>query len=330
MQNRRKYSPHLTSGRRLFNTCMETMPISPHGAHFMIQKINDRISIFFTDEPFGRSNAVLIDDDVRIMIDSGAGKILKQARPEDIDILINSHCHIDHVWDNSLFVRAQILAHPLERENFRDHTKIGSIEKWKSCMKEDLDEILQLMGSVIPTFLGEWRIDGTIVEGDVIVAGKTKISVLHTPGHTSGHLVFFFPEEGLLFSGDICLTKVGPWYGDTSTPVDDFISSINRIIDLKPDRVVSGHNKEVLPSSSVRKVFEEYRERIYRREGRIFKSLKEAPSTLDELAAQKLIYPAHPSILVVYWEKSMIMKHLDRLIKIGAAAVDEDGRYCAI
>ncbi len=295
----------------------------------MIQKINDRISIFFTDEPFGRSNAVLIDDDTRIMIDSGAGKILKQAKPEHIDILLNSHCHIDHVLDNSLFTKARILTHPFERENFKDYTKIGSIEKWKSCMKEDLDELLRLMGAAIPTFLEEWRIDGTITEGDVIDAGRTKISVLHTPGHTSGHLVFFFPDEGLLFCGDICLTKVGPWYGDASTPVDELIASINRIIDMKPDRVVSGHNKDVVASSLVREVFGEYRDRIYKREDRILKTLKEAPCTLDDLAAKKLIYTEHPSLLVVYWEKAMLMKHLDRLMKSGTVEISEDGMYVA-
>lgn len=293
----------------------------------MIQKINDRISIFFTDEPFGRSNAVLVDDDIRIMIDSGAGKILDSARPERIDLLINSHCHIDHVWDNSLFTRARIITHPLERENFSDPAKIGSIGNWTSYMKEDLQGILQLMGAALPALLKEWRIDGTIDEGDVIDAGQTKIQVLHMPGHTAGHMVFFFPEAGLLFSADICLTKVGPWYGDASTSVDAFIASINRIIDMKPDRVVSGHSKEILTSPQVRDVFEEYRDRIYKREERIFTALREHPGTLDDLAARKLIYPAHPSILVVYWEKAMIARHLERLIGNGTVVIDGDGRY---
>ncbi len=293
----------------------------------MIEKINDRIAIFFTDEPFGRSNAILIDDEVRVMIDSGAGKILEQARPEKIDIMINSHCHIDHVWDNHLFVNARILTHLLEKENFTNHAKIGSIESWQAYMEEDLNQILQLMGAANPAFLREWRIDETIDEGDIIDAGKTKIQVLHMPGHTSGHLTFLFPEEGLFFCGDICLTKVGPWYGDASTPVDQFIASINRIIDMKPDQVVSGHNKEILPSTSVREVFEEYRDRISMREDRIIAALKNATHTLDELAAKKLIYPAHPSILVLYWEKSMIAKHLDRLVKNGVVAADDEGRY---
>ncbi|HQO39219.1 MAG TPA: MBL fold metallo-hydrolase [Spirochaetota bacterium] len=74
----------------------------------MIHKINELISIYFTDEGFGRSNSVLIDDNVRVMIDSGAGKITQQARPEGVDLLVNSHCHIDHVWDNDLFLNAHI------------------------------------------------------------------------------------------------------------------------------------------------------------------------------------------------------------------------------
>ncbi|HPS59107.1 MAG TPA: MBL fold metallo-hydrolase [Spirochaetota bacterium] len=294
----------------------------------MIEKINDRISIYFTDEGFGKSNAVLIDDDVRVMIDSGAGEITKEARPADVDLLINSHCHIDHSWDNDLFVNARILTHPLERENFRDSKKIASLESWDKYMNEDPEKYVHLIGTMKQSFFGEWRVDGTIDEGDVIDAGRTKIDVMHMPGHTSGHLAFFFPEEGLLFCGDICLTKVGPWYGDAVTPVDDFIASIDRIISMKPDKVVSGHNKEVL-KSGIREAFEVYRGRILKRDDRVLAALKEKPSTLDELAAKMLIYPAHPTIFVLYWEKAMIVKHLERLIKNGLAAVDEDGRYCS-
>jgi len=292
----------------------------------MIQKINDRISIFFTEEGFGKSNSVLVDDDTRVMLDSGAGKITEQARPESIDILINSHCHIDHVWDNDMFVNARILAHPLERENFKDSKKVGSIENWEKYMKEDPEKYLHLIGTMKESFSGNWRVDDTIDEGDVIDTGRSKIQVLHMPGHTSGHLAFFFSNEGLLFCGDICLTKVGPWYGDADTPLIDFITSINRIIDMKPDMVVTGHNRDVL-KSGIRESFEDYRGRIYMRDDRVLSAVKEKPITLDELADKMLIYPAHPTIFVLYWEKAMIMKHLERLVKIGAAEADSEGRY---
>lgn len=292
----------------------------------MIQKINDRISIFFTEEGFSKSNAILIDDDTRIMIDSGAGRIIKEAKPEQVEILLNSHCHLDHAWDNDLFVNARILTHPLERENFKSHRNIGALDRWDDFMTEDPMNFFNVIATMKKSFLEEWRVDGTIDEGDIIDAGHTRIEVMHMPGHTSGHLAFLFPDEGFLFCGDICLTKVGPWYGDAATPVDDFIASINRIIEMKPERVVSGHNREIL-SSGIREAFEEYRGRIYRRDDRVLNAIKEKPCTIDELAEQKLIYPAHPSIFVLYWEKSMIVKHLERLIAHGLAEQIEDGRY---
>ncbi len=292
----------------------------------MIQKINKSISIFFTEEGFGKSNAVLIDDDIRIMIDSGPGKIIEEARPGNIDILLNSHCHIDHVWNNSFFVNARIMTHPLERENFKSHKKIGSLENWEKYMSDDLEDNLHLIDTMGDSFTREWRIDDTIDDGDILDTGRTKIKIIHTPGHTSGHLSFLFPEESLLFCGDICLTKVGPWYGDSVTPVDDLITSINRIIEMNPERVVSGHNKEVL-TSGISGTFIDYRNRIFMRDDRVLNSLKKNPGSLDDLASRKLIYPDHPTIFVVYWEKAMIIKHLERLMKNGVVSVDDSGIY---
>ena len=292
----------------------------------MIEKINDRISILFTEEGFSKSNSVLVDDDTRVMIDSGAGKITAAARPGDIELLLNSHGHIDHMCDTDLFINAKILAHPLERENLKNLKKIGGIENWDKYMDEDPREHLHFLGDMKPSFFGEWRVDDTIDEGDIIDAGKTRIEVMHTPGHTSGHLSFFFNEVGLLFCGDICLTKVGPWYGDGTTPLDDFIESINRIIRLQPDMVVSAHNKAVI-KSGIRETFEEYGGRIRKRHERVHNTLKKGPCTLDELAEKKLIYPAHPSIFVYYWEKAMIAKHIKRLIDNGMAEETGDGRF---
>lgn len=296
------------------------------GASAMIKKINDRISVFFTEEGFSKSNAILINDSTRIMIDSGPGRIISEARPDSVELLINSHCHLDHVWDNDLFVNARIVTHPLERENFKSHRNIGALDRWDDFMTEDPMNFMNAIASMKQSFLEEWRVDGTINEGDVIDAGHTKIEVMHMPGHTSGHLAFFFPEEGFLFCGDICLTKVGPWYGDASTPVDDFVASINRIIEMKPEKVVSGHNREML-STGIKEAFEEYRSRIFRRDERVLDAIKEKPRTIDELADMKLIYPAHPSIFVLYWEKSMIVKHLDRLISHGLAEKADTMRF---
>lgn len=45
-------------------------------------------------------------------------------------------------------------------------------------------------------------IDIAVIENDVISLGKHKARVIFTPGHTSGHIVYFFAEDNLLFCGD--------------------------------------------------------------------------------------------------------------------------------
>ncbi len=46
------------------------------------------------------------------------------------------------------------------------------------------------------------RLDIAVAEGDSVSFGSAEAHVLETPGHTRGHVAFFFPEGDLLFCGD--------------------------------------------------------------------------------------------------------------------------------
>jgi hydroxyacylglutathione hydrolase len=45
-------------------------------------------------------------------------------------------------------------------------------------------------------------IDVEVGEGDVFMLGSHEARVYDTPGHTRGHIVYFFPEDGAAFVGD--------------------------------------------------------------------------------------------------------------------------------
>ena len=45
-------------------------------------------------------------------------------------------------------------------------------------------------------------IDSGVSDGDVISLGRHQARVIATPGHTSGHIVYYFAEDGALFCGD--------------------------------------------------------------------------------------------------------------------------------
>ena len=44
--------------------------------------------------------------------------------------------------------------------------------------------------------------DALLHEGDFVKVGQLEAKVIETPGHTLGHIVYFFPEDNLLFAGD--------------------------------------------------------------------------------------------------------------------------------
>lgn len=67
-------------------------------------------------------------------------------------------------------------------------------------------ELKQLTGcTVIAPFSDRHRIPGldrSVVDGDVITLGKHSARVISTPGHTSGHVVYHFADDNMLFCGD--------------------------------------------------------------------------------------------------------------------------------
>lgn len=292
----------------------------------MIEKLTDNISILFNEEGFINANTVLIEGDSRIMIDSGSGNLLKQIEPEHVDVLLMSHSHYDHINGNDLFTGAVKYAHPIERESLKNPEKTTATEGWDRLMGDDVENYAEQLGGLNPRVLEPWPVDRVFDDGDIFENSSTKIEVILTPGHTAGHCAFFFPEENFIFTGDICLTKVGPWYGDFDCDVNDFIASVNRIIEMKPAKLTTAHNSEIL-TENITETLQEYRDRIYKREKRILNFIKKGPATIDSIAGEKLIYRMHPTAFVLFWEKAMVKQHILRLLEGGLIRETEEGVY---
>lgn len=95
-------------------------------------------------------------------------------QPNDIDIVVLTHSHWDHILNIDLFPNAQVLIHPLERE----YAKAPRESDWATPRYTSL--ILESMQ------LKE------VKEGDEIDDGVT---VLDTPGHTRGSIALLVRTE---------------------------------------------------------------------------------------------------------------------------------------
>lgn len=77
--------------------------------------------------------------------------------------------------------------------------------------------------------------------GEAIDIGGRRIEVLHTPGHSPGHMCFWEPERGYLFTGDLV-------YKDTlfayypSTDPEAYLRSLETVAALPVKRVFPAHH----------------------------------------------------------------------------------------
>jgi hydroxyacylglutathione hydrolase len=143
--------------------------------------------------------------------------------------LLNTHCHLDHVFGNKLIAERYGLTlhmHPKEKKLF-DYAPTSG-EMWGLPFSNYEGEIIY------------------IDEKDSIRLGEDDLSILFTPGHSPGSISFYYKEGGFAVSGDV-LFRMG--VGRTDLPGGDFgtlVDSIRSKLFTLPDNVVvySGHGPE--------------------------------------------------------------------------------------
>lgn len=162
------------------------------------------------------------------VIDPGGNpeKILAAAKAEGLTIttIINTHAHPDHDCANGPIKEAtgaEIVLHEAEATFFAR----ADIKSYFS--------VLNLPASP--------PADRTVKDGDTIMVGKIKLTVIHTPGHTPGGISLYAPPN--LFTGDtLFVDGVGRTDfpgGDTAT----LLRSIRtKLLTLPPEtKVWPGH-----------------------------------------------------------------------------------------
>jgi hydroxyacylglutathione hydrolase len=116
--------------------------------------------------------------------------------------LLNTHCHLDHIFGNR-FVQKQ----------FNLVLHIHRDEKALLDLGPTQGQMWQLP---FDNYDGEIKY---INEGDVISIGKEQLEILLTPGHSPGHLCFYSKVHKFLIGGDVLFNGS---VGRTDLPGGDF------------------------------------------------------------------------------------------------------------
>ena len=78
-------------------------------------------------------------------------------------------------------------------------------------------------------------------DGDTIDIGRRVIEVLHTPGHSPGHMCFWEAERGYLFTGDLVYKDTLFAYYPATDPAA-YLASLEKIAALPAQKVFPAHH----------------------------------------------------------------------------------------
>lgn len=256
----------------------------------------------------------------RVLIDAGMGAAnIARAKKMGIDLLILTHCHIDHRLTRKEIPEIPVWCHEKEVIFLRDQDHLFTAMGLKRSGL-DLSGLFDAANGIF-----EIEVDHCLTDGERIDLGGITLETIHTPGHTPGHIAFFIPEYDLLFSGDIDLTPFGPFYGHDFADISDFLASIEKLKQVGAKMVISGHAGPF--NGNLPKRFREYGEVIDSRDRLLLEKLSR-PKSIEDFKGSNLFYKTYPGFpdLIRWFELVHIEKHLMRLKTIGKVR-QEDNKW---
>ncbi len=218
----------------------------------------------------------------------------------DVSRLVITHAHIDHYGlagrvmeltgaDLSMHAMTDLdcqkYRHPetsmsQRRDTYADH---GIAEDGEGEGGEHLARWMPFLHSVVEA--------STRLRGDeTIRIGGDEWTVIHTPGHSLGHVCLWSPRRRVLLSGDHLLPGITPPVtferGFDADPMLSYLRSLQLVRNLGPELVYPGHGRPF--GDAVGRIDAIIRNKMRRME-RIRRAVQEKPTTVGELTDRLVV-----------------------------------------
>ena len=228
------------------------MQIAP-GVYSMDQSKGGHVHAFLLDEGTALTLIdTLFDTDARRIIDR-IGSIGRSV--EDLKHIVLTHAHRSHLGGLATLKElsgATVYSHAWEADIVAGERTAQPVTP---VPMRPLSTYWSVYYLQLGAALGRGKhppcpIDTTLEDGDTV----GPVRVLHTPGHTPGHLAFWWPESRALFAGDAIATYpvFGPgWPAFTLNPTQHR-ASLRRMAELDPAVLAVGHGDPLTAGAAER------------------------------------------------------------------------------
>lgn len=166
-----------------------------------------------------------------------------------------------------------------------------------------------------------WNVEWMpLADGDVVAAGDTRLTAVHTPGHAPDHLCFWHETTRTIFSGDLVIQGEPVWIptqlrGDMVA----YLDSLRRVLALEPRRLVPAHGPVI---EDARGVLQHCLDDRQRRERQVVDALAGGATTPRAIAER--VYRGATGVALARTAEH-VLAHLVKLQKEGRARRDAGG-----
>lgn len=173
---------------------------------------------FFTNNPYQENTYILFDETGEcVIIDPGMETASEQnavvnfirANKLKPVLLLNTHCHIDHVLGNKFI---------FDQYGLKPKFNIGELPLLEAVPSYAPGMGIRYEVSPIP--------DEYLPETGTISFGNTELTLIFAPGHSPAHLCFYDKKDNILIGGDVLFRNS---IGRTDLPGGSFEELIKNI-----------------------------------------------------------------------------------------------------
>jgi glyoxylase-like metal-dependent hydrolase (beta-lactamase superfamily II) len=161
-----------------------------------------------------------------------------------------------------------------------------------------------------------WR---ALVDGETVDAGGQPLTVLHTPGHSPDHVVFWREATRTIFSGDLVVLGSSVMiHTSRGGNLAQYLASLERLKALEPARLLPAHGLAIEDPARVLSAYVAHR---LEREQQVIASLAAGHATVQAIA-ESIYHGLAPALMPAAQEN--VRAHLDKLQAEGRVSRDGD------
>ena len=252
-----------------------------------------------TPFPVGDVNCYLIEGEPLTLIDVGPqtskslAEVERQIRSRsyelsDIEQILLTHGHIDHIGLAAQFVEARVRSHKDPTEvwiHHKDAEAVLNYQRYAERYEEFYDELVTVSGvpeketmmvqrkkitEFFKSLVGSVPTAHSFEDHTSFKTGIGELSTIWVPGHSSGSTCYACDEKRVVFSGDHILGDIS---SNPSIAFDNsegigmltYLNSLNRILSKDGYVALPGHREPILAvKSRVEALRSEYDDKIQR------------------------------------------------------------------